>query len=104
MSKKLKLNDTSKVMFEYYKGEGVPKNVTHVRFHPSVVNVDNEAFQGRNKLREVVLDNSLRGIGNGAFSGCHSLPLQSINIPLLLPRFVGLHLVDGDWEKRICKL
>ena len=42
ISKKSKLNDdtSSKVVIEY-SGQDVPKNVTHVRFHPSVVKVDN---------------------------------------------------------------
>jgi len=73
-------NATSKVMYEYTNtGEYVPENVTHVRFHPSVVKVDNEAFCRRDKLIEVVLNNGLREIGNAAFFGCISL--QSINIP-----------------------
>ena len=74
-------NDTdtpSKVMSEY-KGEDVPQNVTHVQFHPSVVEIDNEAFHRRDKLREVVLNEGLREIGAHAFSGCKEL--QEINIP-----------------------
>lgn len=39
-------------MIDEYKGhEDVPKNVTHVRFHPSVVEVDNDAFEDREQLR-----------------------------------------------------
>lgn len=44
-------------------GEDVPENVAHVRFHPSVVDVDNEAFYNCGKLIEVVLNVGLREIG-----------------------------------------
>ena len=79
MLKKVKPNDdASRVLFEY-TGEAVPDNVTHVRFHPSVVNVHYQAFKELTKLREVVFNYGLREIGNAAFYGCRSL--QSINIP-----------------------
>ena len=57
MSKKTKLNDNtpSKVMLDGYKGhEDVPENVTHVRFHPSVVDFDSHAFYNCERLIEVV--------------------------------------------------
>ena len=80
VSKKTKLNnDTPQVVIEGYKGhEGVPYDVTHVRFHPSVVKVENQAFYDRSKLVEVVLNEGLREIGQSAF---RYTALQSINIP-----------------------
>ena len=50
----------AEVVFEY-TGEGcvVPKDVTIVRFHPSVVEVENEAFHNCNILREVTLNEGL---------------------------------------------
>ena len=75
-------NDTdtpSKVIMFEYKGEDVPQKVTHVRLNPSVVEIDNEAFHRRDKLREVVLNDGLREIGAHAFNGCKEL--QEINIP-----------------------
>lgn len=67
-------------IFEYTgKGQTVPKDVEHVRFHPSVVKVDRDVFRNCYKLREVVLNNGLREIGSNAFSYCNLL--QSITIP-----------------------
>ena len=62
---KSKLNDdTPQVMLDGYIGqEKVPKNVTHVRFHPSVVDVDRETFEECYELKEVVLNDGLREIG-----------------------------------------
>jgi len=82
MSKKSKLNDDtpSQVMLDGYKGhEDVPQNVTHVRFHHSVIEFDNEAFAEHTKLREVVLNDGLRVIGKFAFHLCTTL--QRIVIP-----------------------
>jgi len=81
MSKKSKLNDdTRRVILDGYIGhEEVPDNVTHVRFHQSVVEVNNEAFYFCKSLVEVVLNEGLREIGLGAFSNCTAL--QSISIP-----------------------
>ena len=48
-------HDTPEVMLDGYKGhEDVPNNVTHVRFHPSVVTFRNQAFYNCSWLREVV--------------------------------------------------
>ena len=79
-------HDTSEVMFEYEGSDHrVPKNVTHVRFHPSVTKIGKEgAFQERTKLREVILNDGLREIGCRAFGYCASL--QSITYPRLLSR------------------
>ena len=93
MSKKSKLNDdTSQVMFDGYKGyEDVPENVTHVRFHTSVLWVNDQAFEGRKQLREVVLNDGLREIGKSGFEGCNSL--QSINIPSTVTKIDMLHFI-----------
>ena len=72
----------------------VPQNVTHVRFHPSVTlvtDIGNRAFTGRDRLREVLLNEGLKIIGVNAFKGCKLL--QSIMIPsLLLKRLVRVRL------------
>ena len=60
-------------------GQTVPKGATHVRFHPSLLEVCNNAFNGCKSLREVVLNDGLREIGQYAFRDC--IALQSINIP-----------------------
>lgn len=54
----------------------VPQNVTHVRFHPSVTlvtDIGNRAFTGRDRLREVLLNEGLKIIGVNAFKGCKLL-------------------------------
>ena len=71
------------VEFEY-TGEGcvVPKNVTIARFHPSVIEVENWAFQYCNKLRGVVFNDGLQKIKGSAFSWCTSL--EKITFPSTL--------------------
>ena len=68
------INADTEVVFEY-TGEGcaVPKDVTIVRFHPSVVEVENEAFRYCKQLREVVFNDGLQKIGWNAFLNCASL-------------------------------
>jgi len=64
--KKRKANSDNMIpqIFEY-KGHGiVPEDVTHVRFHPNVVEVEENAFRGCDKLEEVVLNEGLKTIGN----------------------------------------
>ncbi|KAL3937753.1 MAG: hypothetical protein SGBAC_007199 [Bacillariaceae sp.] len=62
-----------------YKGgnQEVPKDVTHVHIHPLVREIASKAFQGCQKLREVVFSNdgNLAVIGRFAFYGCVSLDL-----------------------------
>ena len=70
-----------------YTGTGcvVPKDVTSVRFQPSVVEVEDWAFRNCKQLRvvmfnnEVVLNEGLQKIGLDAFHGCKSL--ESITLP-----------------------
>ena len=74
-------NDTSaEVVFEYTgKGCAVPKDVTIVRFHPSVVEVESHAFEYCKQLREVIFNDGLQKIGSTAFWTCTSL--SSITLP-----------------------
>jgi len=74
-------DELEEVMFEYSGRESIPSVVTHVRFHPSVVEVgvSNGAFSYCSSLMKVVLNDGLREIGECAFANCNSL--QSINIP-----------------------
>ena len=68
------------VDFEYTGNEcEVPKDVTHVRFHHSVIEVQEKAFQDCISLREVVLNEGLKKIGRKAFQKCKSL--ESITLP-----------------------
>ena len=48
---------SAEVLFEY-TGEGcvVPEDVTSVRFHPCVVEVENLAFSGCKQMREVMFN------------------------------------------------
>jgi len=82
-SKRTKLNDDAPaqvIMFEYTgRKADVPKNVTHIRFHPSVVAVDGAAFERCTQLREVLLNDGLTDIRASAFYYCISL--QRITIP-----------------------
>lgn len=67
---------SSKVVFEYMGidfQEDVPKDVTHVQFHPKTFDTDVYAFMERTKLREVVLNEGLQVINNGTFEYCTSL-------------------------------
>jgi len=69
------------VEFEYAgnNDESIPENVTHVRFHHSVIEVQEKAFQDCISLREVVLNEGLKKIGKYAFRKCKSL--ESITLP-----------------------
>ena len=63
---------SAEVVFEYTgKGCSVPKNVTIVRFHPSVVYVDSESFRNCEQLREVVLNEKLQKFGEAAICADH---------------------------------
>ena len=83
------------VIFEYTgKGCVVPKYVTIVRFHPSVIEVENRAFGYCNKLWKVMFNDGLQKIGWWAFYGCTSL--SSIKLPSTV--VLILHLLMG-----VCK-
>jgi len=83
----------SGIVIDGYKGhENVPSNVKSVRFHPSVTKIGNGAFEGCIGLREVVLNDSLREIGDEAFHGCSSL--QSINFPSTVTK-IGASAFSG---------
>jgi len=73
--KRTKLNDDSPqiIISNYNSSVDVPNNVTHVQFHPSVTKIDNETFKECSRLREVILNEGLRKIGEGAFADCISL-------------------------------
>ena len=57
----------------------VPKGVTIVRFHPSIIEVEDRAFIYCKQLIEVVFNDGLQKIGIGAFQECSSL--SSITLP-----------------------
>ena len=73
-------NNADAEVFEYGEGCAVFYNdVTSVRFHPSVVEVENHAFSYCKQLREVVLNEGLHKIGDSAFYHCASL--SSVTLP-----------------------
>ena len=69
----------AEVEFEYTGKGCVPKDVTIVRFHPSVTEVENHAFYNCSNLRELQLNEGLQKIGQSAFWICTSL--ASITLP-----------------------
>ena len=82
MSKKRKTAETHEVEFEYTgieEKDDVPEDVTIVRFHPSVKEVDDHLFQNCEQLKEVVLNEGLQKIGDCSFWMRGSL--QSITFP-----------------------
>ena len=75
-----KLNE---VRITNYTGkEPVPKDVTFVGLHPSVIEICEEAFKDCRKLRHVVLNEGLVSIRKDAFRNCTSL--ASIKFPSTL--------------------
>ncbi len=66
--------------FLYLGQSRIPQNVTHVKVHPSVKVIREEAFAGCNKLMNVELCEGLERITGSTFSKCSSL--QHIRIPL----------------------
>ena len=82
MSKKIKTDD---VVFEYTGMEerkDVPDDVTIVRFHSSIVEVDDRMFKECDQLKEVLLNEGLQKIGDESFYHCKSL--ESITLPSTL--------------------
>ena len=78
-------NDTTEVMFEYTGKTSIPENVTHIRFHSSVVEVGNNIIfpiAECTQLKEVVLNEGLETIGSNAFEGLSVL--ESITLPSTL--------------------
>ena len=72
---------SAEVLFEYTgKRCVVPKDVTIVRFHPSVIEVENEAFSDCKQLREVIFnDGAAEDWAGMHFNMCTSL--SSITLP-----------------------
>lgn len=64
---------------EYSGTLNIPYTVIYKDRSFSVVEVGNKAFEGCEKIEQVVLPETIQSIGNAAFSGCSSL--HSINIP-----------------------
>jgi len=70
------------VVFEYMGiNEDVPKNITHLQFHPMVTDTDGGfgTFMDCIHLREVVFNEGLQRIGHSDFWDC--LALESITLP-----------------------
>ena len=73
-------DNTSNKVFQYTgNGQIVTKDVVSVRFHPSVVEIEEKAFKDCTKLQKVVFNESLKKIGSNASESCKAL--QYINLP-----------------------
>ena len=82
---------SSEKVFEY-TGEGcvVQKDVTIVRFHPTVTEIGNYAFRGCNNLREVVFnDRGYKRLERRHFVNAHHY--QASRFHLLLLRLEIMH-------------
>ena len=58
-------------VFVYTEKCCVPRKVTSVQFHPSVVEVEDNAFEGNTRLRKVVFNEGLQKIGVVHFVTAH---------------------------------
>jgi len=70
------------VEFVYMGNAPVPDGVRNVRFHPSVTEIDDDAFYNSQCLVKVVFNEGLRKIGKRAFAHCRWL--KSIILPSTL--------------------
>jgi len=87
-------------VFEYKgKGQRVPRDVVSVRFHPSVIEVEEAAFQDCRQLKEVVLNEGLKKIGRMAFKTCISL--GRIICPSTVTEINGAAFYDCDSVKAV---
>ena len=80
--------------FVYTGKEEVRKDVTAVKFSPSVSEVGYAAFQNCKQLKDVVLNERLQKIGKGTFLGCSSL--ERIRFPSSISEV-------GDYAFQNCK-
>ena len=88
-----KNDESTDEMFEYTgKGCVVPKDVTIVQFHPSVTEVEIDAFKECRELRKVELNDGLQKIGKYAFYNCKSL--LGINLPSTVTE-IGTYAFSG---------
>ena len=73
-------NDSEEVMFEYTGKEfNFPKDMTILRFHPSITKIKACLLGNYTQLREVVLHEGILQIGKEAFQDCASL--ESVTLP-----------------------
>ena len=80
---------SAEVEFEYTgKGCMVPENISSVRFHPSVTEIEYCAFIYCKQLREVMFNDGLKKIGQRTFYDCESL--SSIILPSTVAE-IGSH-------------
>ena len=70
--------------------EDIPRNITHVIVDPSVKEIGEEAFAGCSQLRNVEMCEGLERIGDWAFEFCTSL--TSIRIPFTAVSYTHLTL------------
>ena len=89
-NKKRNASEISEVVFEYTGREeksDVPRDVTIVRFHSSVITVGDLMFRECRQLKEVILNEGLQTIGDSSFCDCKEL--NHINLPSTVTEISG---------------
>ena len=71
-------------VFVYTEGAAVPRDVVHVRVHPSVTIIPEMTFYQCQKMRSIELSEGLLEIGGAAFMKCETL--KQISIPSTVTR------------------
>lgn len=85
--------DTTKVfIYTGQHGDGIPRDITHVRVDPSVTKIFDLAFFCAAKLVAIELNEGLETIGSQSFYNCSSI--ESIILPSTM-KDVGQHAFDG---------
>ena len=73
-------------VFVYTEGAALPRDVVHVRVHPSVTIIPENAFYQCHQMRSVELSEGLLEIGGAAFMKCETL--KQISIPSTVTRIL----------------
>jgi hypothetical protein len=74
-------------------GARIPYNVTHVKVHPSVKEIHDNAFEDCQSLVEVEFSEGLEVIGYSAFRDCQNL--KDISEPPSTLKEIGDHAFAG---------
>ena len=88
-------SDGNNVIWLLYRGQLIPRDVSHVRIDPSVnVILPGHAFEGSKQLVEVELCEGIERIGAAAFQNCKSLKYIS-KVPSSLKVIDGSHTFNN---------
>ena len=72
-------SETEEFIYYAKRTESVPKNVTHVRVHPSVKAIGEGAFEGCSLLERIAIPSKGQTVDNCALDGC-SKKLMSVEL------------------------